>query len=135
MVYTCFYHLSGSHQHRRNVDSFNYRLFYYPVRSPAVYLCRLPVLYGFYFHCVALIFDYLITLVNYNDMETLNKNGVSITQTPGEEKYVKCCLGAFRGQIYYQYDYRHTDGELFSTVAKTLDECRKRRNEWLKKQK
>mgnify|MGYP003169231004 CR=1 FL=1 len=26
-------------------------------------------------------------------METLNKNGVSITQTPGEEKYVKCCLG------------------------------------------
>ena len=39
-------------------------------------------------------------------MESLNKNGVSITQTPGEEKYVKCCLGAFRGQIYYQYDYR-----------------------------
>ena len=31
-------------------------------------------------------------------METLNKNGVSITQTPGEEKYVKCCLGAFRGK-------------------------------------
>ena len=28
-------------------------------------------------------------------METLNKNGVSITQTQGEEKYVKCCLGAF----------------------------------------
>ena len=55
-------------------------------------------------------------------MQSLNKNGVSITQTPGEEKFVKCCLGAFRGQIYYQYDYRHTDGELFSTVAKTLDE-------------
>ena len=53
-------------------------------------------------------------------MQSLNKNGVSITQTPGEEKFVKCCLGAFRGQIYYQYDYRHTDGELFSTVAKKL---------------
>ena len=26
----------------------------------------------------------------------------SITQTPGEEKYVKCCLGAFRGQIEYK---------------------------------
>lgn len=26
-------------------------------------------------------------------MQSLNKNGVSITQTPGEEKYVKCCLG------------------------------------------
>ena len=66
-------------------------------------------------------------------MQSLNKNGVSITQTPGEEKFVKCCLGAFRGQIYYQYDYRHTDGELFSTVAKTLDECRRRRDEWIAK--
>ena len=42
-------------------------------------------------------------------MQSLNKNGVSITQTPGEEKFVKCCLGAFREQIYFQYDYRHTD--------------------------
>ena len=33
-------------------------------------------------------------------MQSLNKNGVSITQTPGEEKFVKCHLGAFRGQIY-----------------------------------
>ena len=34
-------------------------------------------------------------------MQSLNKNGVSITQTPGEEKFVKCHLGAFRGQIYF----------------------------------
>ena len=54
-------------------------------------------------------------------MQSLNKNGVSITQTPGEEKFVKCRLGAFRGQIYYQYDYRHTD------------ECRRRRDEWVAK--
>ena len=66
-------------------------------------------------------------------MLSLNKNGVSITQTPGEEKYVKCCLGAFRGQIYYQYDYRPTDGELFSTLAKTLDECRRQRDKWIEK--
>ena len=66
-------------------------------------------------------------------MQSLNKNGVSITLIPGEEKFVKCRLGAFRGQIYYQYDYRHTDGELFSTVAKTLDECRRRRDEWVAK--
>ena len=65
-------------------------------------------------------------------MQSLNKNGVSITQTPGEEKFVKCCLGAFRGQIYYQYDYRHTDGELFSCVAPTLENARKRRDSWLK---
>ena len=37
-------------------------------------------------------------------METLNKNGVSITQIPGEERYVKCCLGAFKDKIYNQYD-------------------------------
>ena len=66
-------------------------------------------------------------------MQSLNKNGVSITQTPEEEKFVKCRLGAFREQIYFQYDYRHTDGELFSTVAKTLDECRRRRDEWVVK--
>ena len=30
-------------------------------------------------------------------MQSLNKNGVSITQTPGEEKYVKCCLGSIQG--------------------------------------
>ena len=66
-------------------------------------------------------------------MQSLNKNGVSITRTPGEEKFVKCRLGAFRGQMYYQYDYRHFDGELFSTVAKTLAECRQRRDKWLEK--
>ena len=68
-------------------------------------------------------------------MESLNKNGVSITQTLGEEKYLQCCLGAFRGQIFYQYDYRHFNGNLFSTLAKSLEECRRRRNEWLKTQK
>ena len=56
MVCTYFYHLSGSHQHRRNVDSPNHRLFDSPV-----YLRRLPVLYGIYFHCAALTSDYLIT--------------------------------------------------------------------------
>ena len=66
-------------------------------------------------------------------MQTLNKNGVSITQTPGEEKFVKCRLSAFKKQTFYQYDYRHLDGELFSTVAKTLDECRRRRDEWIVK--
>lgn len=30
-----------------------------------------------------------------------------------------------------QYDYRTPNGELFSCVAKTLDECRKRRDTWL----
>ena len=30
-----------------------------------------------------------------------------------------------------QYDYRHTNGELFATVAPTLKECRERRGAWL----
>lgn len=66
-------------------------------------------------------------------MESLNKNRISITQELGEEKYVTFIAGAFRGTEYYQYDYRHTDGELFSTVAKTLEECRKQRDEWTNK--
>ena len=66
-------------------------------------------------------------------MQTLTNNGVSITQTPGKEKFVKCLLGVLGGHIYFQYDDRHTDGELFSTVAKTLDECRRRRDGWIAK--
>jgi len=31
-----------------------------------------------------------------------------------------------------QYDYRTTEGELFSCVAESIDEARARRNEWLK---
>ena len=64
-------------------------------------------------------------------MQSLNRNGVSITQAPGEEKFVKYRPVAFKGRIFYQYDYRHTDGELFSTVAKTLAECRHRRDKWI----
>lgn len=75
-----------------------------------------------------------INQLNKTKMESLNKNGVSITQTPEEEKYIECCLGAFRGQIYIQYDYRHTNGKLFSTVAKTLEICRQQRDEWIKRQ-
>lgn len=40
-----------------------------------------------------------------------------------------------QGTDLFQYDYRHTDMELFSTVAKTLDECRKQRDEWIAKKK
>lgn len=63
---------------------------------------------------------------------SINNNGCSVCAT-GKENYTTFIAGAFRGTEYYQYDYRHTDGELFSTVAKSLEECRKRRNEWLSK--
>jgi hypothetical protein len=60
-----------------------------------------------------------------------DSRGCSVCQA-GQENYTTFVSGAFRGKRYYQYDYRHTDGELYSTVAKTLDECRRRRDEWLK---
>lgn len=62
--------------------------------------------------------------------ESINHNGCSVCEQ-GKENYTTIIAGAFRGTEYYQYDYRHTDGELFSTVAKSLEECRKRRDEWL----
>ena len=67
------------------------------------------------------------------ETNTLTENGVSTTKGLGEEMYIKCCLGAYRGKIYYQYDYRHLNGELFSTLRPTLEQCRKERDEWLKK--
>ncbi len=36
-----------------------------------------------------------------------------------------------RKRTLMQYDYRHTDGELFSCVKPTLDECRAARDKWL----
>lgn len=32
----------------------------------------------------------------------------------------------------YQYDYRHTNGKLFSIVRPTLEKCRSERDLWLK---
>ena len=61
---------------------------------------------------------------------SINNNSGSILEQ-GKESYATYIAGAFRGTEYYQYDYRHTNGELFSTVAKSLEECRKQRDEWL----
>ena len=65
---------------------------------------------------------------------SINKNGCSVCEQ-GKENYTTFIAGAFRGTEYYQYDYRHTDGELFSNVAKSLEQCRKERDEWLLKKK
>lgn len=60
--------------------------------------------------------------------------GVSTTTTPGTEQY-ETFYSAHRGKKISRvmYDYRHTDNELFSCIAPTLKECRKRRDEWLNK--
>lgn len=63
---------------------------------------------------------------------SINSNGCSVCEQ-GQENYTTFRLAHRPRQTYYQYDYRHTDGELFSTVAPTLEECRERRDEWLNK--
>jgi hypothetical protein len=65
-------------------------------------------------------------------MTKMTVNGVTTTQTLGQEQY-ECFSQKIGRQTkkYLQYDYRHTDGELFSCVKPTLDACRAARDEWL----
>ena len=60
-------------------------------------------------------------------------NGVSTTGVPGTEQYEHRAHGKRGSKKYCYYDYRHTDGELFSCVKPTLDACRAARDEWLNK--
>lgn len=52
------------------------------------------------------------------------------TVAAGSEQWEKCKV---MSRPMYQYDYRHTDGELFSCMGRTLEICRIKRNEWLAK--
>ena len=49
----------------------------------------------------------------------------------GQESYEK--FKAPNRKTYIQYDYRDNDGELFSTVRPSLEDCRQQRNAWLSK--
>jgi len=62
--------------------------------------------------------------------KSINKNGCSVCKL-GEEKHSAFFSTLRKGMFLYQYDYRHIDGKLFSTVAPTLSECRKLRDKWL----
>ena len=61
----------------------------------------------------------------------MTANGVSTTTTSGTDQYEVIYIGFCPRRKRYQYDYWHTDGELFSYVAPTLTECRSKRDEWL----
>jgi peptidyl-tRNA hydrolase len=59
-------------------------------------------------------------------------NGVSTCTEVGTEKYERFQSGiGRRRRTLVQYDYRHTDEELFACVKSTLDECREARDKWL----
>lgn len=65
-------------------------------------------------------------------MNGINHNDISVCPA-GEEKYVYFNLTPRprRKNRYCQYDYRHTDEKLFSTVTPTLEQCRAKRDVWL----
>lgn len=66
-------------------------------------------------------------------METtkkLTEKGISTTQI-GKENYTTFSPIHRSNQTFYQYDYRTKEGQLFSCVAPTLEQCRNKRDKWL----
>lgn len=64
-----------------------------------------------------------------------DENGCTMCKELGTERYEYFTLHMPRRnrKEMVQYDYRHTDGELFSCVAQSLEAARSRRDEWLKR--
>lgn len=75
---------------------------------------------------------------NHLKIETMKTkmtvNGVSVCPT-GEERheYFTLSFSSRRKKRLCQYYYHDADGELFSCVAPTLEECRAKRDMWLNK--
>ncbi len=63
----------------------------------------------------------------------MTQTGISTTQA-GQEQY-ETFYSAHRGRKVSRvmYDYRTAEGDLFSVVDPTLQECRLKRDEWLAK--
>ena len=65
-------------------------------------------------------------------MTNITVNGVTTTNTPGQEQYETFTRKIGRTvKKCYSYDYRALDGELFSCTKPTLKMCRAARDEWL----
>jgi Domain of unknown function, B. Theta Gene description (DUF3873) len=53
----------------------------------------------------------------------------------GQEQYEEFISNLGRKKTKkVQYDYRHTNGKLFSCIANNLEEARSKKDEWLKTQ-
>lgn len=50
----------------------------------------------------------------------------------GQENYEKYFSAIVKKNLY-QYEYRHTDGELFSCIKSSLQLCREAKDIWLKR--
>ena len=65
-------------------------------------------------------------------MTTMTIDGVAAPLEPGEEHYETFVQKrGKRIRRYFQYDYRHTDGDFFSCVGSTLERCRTKRDIWI----
>lgn len=66
------------------------------------------------------------------DMNNITANGITTTKAPGQEQHETFARKVGRQtKRYIQYDYRHVDGELFSCIKPTLEDCRAARDAWL----
>jgi hypothetical protein len=65
--------------------------------------------------------------------KSISRNGVSVCAA-GQENYTTfTAMGnRMKGTVFFQYDYRHTNGELFTCVKPSLEKCRGERDEWLR---
>lgn len=67
-------------------------------------------------------------------MGTINDDKGCSVCTAGKENYTNYTSRVGRKPLkMVQYDYRHTDGELFSCVGRTLEACRLKRDAWLER--
>ncbi|MFV0507340.1 MAG: DUF3873 family protein [Bacteroidales bacterium] len=64
-----------------------------------------------------------------------NRNSACTSCAERQEVYTKFHPTHLPQQTFFQYDYRDTYGELFSTVGGTLEICRERRDKWLQQRK
>jgi len=61
---------------------------------------------------------------------SINQKGCSVCKA-GEEKYTTFRPVHRPNSVFYQYDYRRNNGQLFSTIAASLEECRAKRDKWV----
>lgn len=64
---------------------------------------------------------------------SLNPQAIATGQEQYEFFEVEHLARRGKNATRVQYDYRHTDGKLFSCVAKTLEDARAKRDQWLAK--
>lgn len=72
---------------------------------------------------------------------TMTVNGISTTKALGQEQYEEFTPHMPRtmakrcgARTLVQYDYRHTNGKLFSCTRPTLEACRSERDKWIANQ-